>query len=200
MGHWCNSTKGKTKVLRRRAGAMLPCPPQLANEMDQYQCCAFAVRGRWVTALGMVRPFKDHNQCELYLTFWSLAVSLCTTRFNIKKFHVVPTLRLCVLYGSQNKRRLFRYTALTDSFLQPRRRVFTARYVLGPYIKQITFRLQRVKEAVYSSQGRELCHMEPNPLMFSREMTVVYCENYLKGKYTRFLKIRNFLCQICYYT
>jgi hypothetical protein len=37
------------------------------------------------------------------LTFQSLAVTLRTIRFNIKKFHVVPTLRLCVLYGSQNK-------------------------------------------------------------------------------------------------
>jgi hypothetical protein len=40
------------------------------------------------------------------LTFSSLAVSLRTTRFNIKKFYVVPTLRLCVLYGSQNKQQL----------------------------------------------------------------------------------------------
>jgi hypothetical protein len=31
------------------------------------------------------------------------------TRFNIKKFYVVPTLRLCVLYGSQNKQQLLPY-------------------------------------------------------------------------------------------
>jgi hypothetical protein len=37
----------------------------------------------------------------------SLAVTILTTRFNIKKFYVVPTLRLCVLYGSQNKQQLF---------------------------------------------------------------------------------------------
>jgi hypothetical protein len=37
------------------------------------------------------------------LTFQTLAVTLRTTRFNIKKFYMVPTLRLCVLYGSQNK-------------------------------------------------------------------------------------------------
>jgi len=35
-----------------------------------------------------------------------------------------------VLYGSQNKQRLFPYTALNVSFLKPRRSVFTARYGL----------------------------------------------------------------------
>ena len=32
-------------------------------------------------------------------------------QFNIKKFCVLPTMHLCVLCGSQNKQRLFRYTA-----------------------------------------------------------------------------------------
>ena len=43
---------------------------------------------------------------------------------------------LCVLRGSQNKQRLFPYTALTDWFVrvQPRRSVFTARYGLGVYL------------------------------------------------------------------
>jgi hypothetical protein len=38
-------------------------------------------------------------------------------RFNIKKFYVVPTLRLCVLYGSQNKQQLLPYKTLRDWFL-----------------------------------------------------------------------------------
>jgi len=39
-------------------------------------------------------------------------------QLNIHKFHVLPTqLYLCVLCGSQNKQRLFPYTALTDLFL-----------------------------------------------------------------------------------
>ena len=42
---------------------------------------------------------------------------------------------LCVLCGSENKQRLFPYTALTDWFLLPRRSVFTARYGLYRYIK-----------------------------------------------------------------
>jgi len=45
---------------------------------------------------------------------------------------------LSVLYGSQL---LFVYTSLTDWFLELCRRVFTARYGLSPYIKQITFSL-----------------------------------------------------------
>jgi hypothetical protein len=40
-----------------------------------------------------------------------------TTRFDIKKFYVLPTLYLCVLYGSQNKQWLLHYTALTGCFL-----------------------------------------------------------------------------------
>jgi hypothetical protein len=51
------------------------------------------------------------------LTFWSLAVTLRTTRFNIKKVCVVPTLPLCVLYGSQNKQQLLPYKTLRDWFL-----------------------------------------------------------------------------------
>jgi hypothetical protein len=52
-----------------------------------------------------------------HLTFYSLAVTLRTTRFNIKKFYVVPTLRLCVLYGSQEKQQLLPYKTLRDWFL-----------------------------------------------------------------------------------
>ena len=44
------------------------------------------------------------------------------------------TVYLCVLCGSENKRRLFPYTTLTGWFVQRRRSVFTARYGLGLYI------------------------------------------------------------------
>jgi hypothetical protein len=40
-----------------------------------------------------------------------------TTRFHIKKLYVVPTLPLCVLYGSQNKQQLLPYETLRDRFL-----------------------------------------------------------------------------------
>jgi len=35
----------------------------------------------------------------------------------MQKFYVLPTMHLCVLCGSQNKQRLFLFTALTDWFL-----------------------------------------------------------------------------------
>jgi hypothetical protein len=52
---------------------------------------------------------------------------------------MVPTLRLCILYGSQNKQQLLPCKTLRDWFLQPKWRVFTTRYALSPYIKQIRF-------------------------------------------------------------
>ena len=39
------------------------------------------------------------------------------SQFNIQQFYVFPTVYLCVLCGSENKQRLFPYTALTDWFL-----------------------------------------------------------------------------------
>ena len=39
-------------------------------------------------------------------------------RFNIHKFYVLPTQRICVLCGSENKQRLFPYTALTGFYNQ----------------------------------------------------------------------------------
>jgi len=41
---------------------------------------------------------------------------------------------LCVLCGSENKQRLFPYTALSGWFLWPRWIVFTARYGLNGYV------------------------------------------------------------------
>ena len=48
-------------------------------------------------------------------------------QFNIQQLYVLPTLYLRVLYLSQNKQRL---TVQTDWFLQPRWKMFTARYEL----------------------------------------------------------------------
>jgi len=39
-------------------------------------------------------------------------------QFNIQQLYVLPhTVYLCVLCGSENKQRLFPYTALTDRFV-----------------------------------------------------------------------------------
>jgi hypothetical protein len=40
-----------------------------------------------------------------------------TTSFNLKKFCLMPTQCIYVLYGSEKKQRLFHCTALTDWFL-----------------------------------------------------------------------------------
>ena len=48
-----------------------------------------------------------------YTTFQSLPVTFRTTKFNIKKFYIVVTWNLCVLYGSRNKQQIFPYTTLT---------------------------------------------------------------------------------------
>jgi hypothetical protein len=55
---------------------------------------------------------------------------------NIQKFYMVLAVR-CVLYVSQNRERLLLYTSLTDWFLWSWWKVFTARYGLIAYIKQI---------------------------------------------------------------
>jgi hypothetical protein len=72
--------------------------------------------------------YVPHSGHYMYRT----VVTICIARFNIHKFYVLSTqLYLCVLCGSQNKQRLFPYTALTGWFVEPRRCVFTARYGLG---------------------------------------------------------------------
>jgi hypothetical protein len=70
------------------------------------------------------------------LTFYSPAVSLRTTRFNIQKFYMVLALCSCVLYGSQNRQRLcFIHHWLVGFYNRVGK--FTARYGMIPYIKQI---------------------------------------------------------------
>jgi hypothetical protein len=51
------------------------------------------------------------------LTFYSLPVTIRTTRFNIQKFCMVISLHLFVLCGSQKKQYIFPYTSLADRFL-----------------------------------------------------------------------------------
>jgi hypothetical protein len=46
------------------------------------------------------RYLLHRTMSRVWLTFESLAVTLHTTKLNDEKFYVVPTLRLCVLYGS----------------------------------------------------------------------------------------------------
>ena len=54
---------------------------------------------------------------QVRLSYDEKSFSCFNSRFNIKKFYVVPTLHLCVLYGSQNKQQLLPYKTLRDWFL-----------------------------------------------------------------------------------
>jgi len=69
---------------------------------------------------GQYKCFTDHEyfrNCGYFTPFGKL-VTIRTTSFNINTFYVLPTQCIfCVLYGSENKQRLFLYTALTDCFL-----------------------------------------------------------------------------------
>jgi len=44
---------------------------------------------------------------------------MCSIRFNIQQFYVMPTLYLCVLCRYENKQLLFPHTALTEKALWP---------------------------------------------------------------------------------
>ena len=59
-------------------------------------------------------PYVPHSGHYMYRT----VVTIRTTSFNIQQLYVLPTnCILSVLCGSENKQRLFPYTALTDWFL-----------------------------------------------------------------------------------
>jgi len=76
----------------------------------------------------------QHQMIGFYnrdISLYSSVVTICTIRFNIQQFYVLPTVCIYVLYGSQNKQPLFPYTSLTAWFLQLRRSLFTARYELN---------------------------------------------------------------------
>jgi len=51
------------------------------------------------------------------LTFQSLAVTICTTSFDVPKFFILPAVCLYVLRGSQNKPHILPYTAFSNWFL-----------------------------------------------------------------------------------
>jgi len=64
-------------------------------------------------------PLSGHRCAHgIWVNPNSAVVTICTARFNTQQFYVLPTqLYLCVLCGSENKQRLFPYTALTDWFV-----------------------------------------------------------------------------------
>jgi hypothetical protein len=84
------------------------------------------------TCKGQKQEFLDRNMIEECVASESMDYSLKPTghqtyrQFNIHKFYILPTQCIYVLCGSENKQPLFSYTALTDWFVYPRERVFTA--------------------------------------------------------------------------
>ena len=66
-------------------------------------------------------------------------------------------MHLCVLRGSQNKQRLFLYTALTYRFLKPRQRVFTARYEMGLKSDRYSFVLKGLNIKDFSGRWVTTC-------------------------------------------
>ena len=69
-------------------------------------------------------------------SFYTLAVTLRTTRFNIQKLYMVLTLRLCVVPRAKNKQRILALHNISRLVLYKRGEVITVRYALSPYIKQ----------------------------------------------------------------
>ena len=74
-------------------------------------------------------------------------VTWYTNTLNTQKLYILLTqcTKCFVFYGSRNKQRLLSNTALTDWFLEQRRKVFTARYKLDLQIKEFTLCLLRFK-------------------------------------------------------
>ena len=59
---------------------------------------------------------------------------------------MVLTLRLCVVYGSQKNTATFALYSINRLVFYNRRGVFTVRYGLGPYMKQIRFVFKGLKD------------------------------------------------------
>jgi hypothetical protein len=103
----------------------------------------------------------------------------------------VPTLRLCVLYGSQNKQQLLPYKTLRDWFLQQKWRVLTARYALSPYIKQICF----VFKGLINNNGSE-----SNCIESSAQPAVTLFSLMQQGFLINYLNILLFVCLfVCWF-
>ena len=73
------------------------------------------------SALNSLSRYLHNCYSSTFTSQWSLYVPhsghYMYHQFNIQQFYVLPTHYLCVLCGSQNKQRLFPYTALTDWFV-----------------------------------------------------------------------------------
>jgi hypothetical protein len=58
------------------------------------------------------------DSCVINCAVLTYSYHVMYCQFNIQKFYVLLTQCVCVLCGSEDKQRLFPYTALTDWFLK----------------------------------------------------------------------------------
>jgi len=98
---------------RGLCGELITCP----EEFYRMWCVVLCVWPRNLENEEPVTRVGPQRHGNNILTFYSLAVSLCTTRFNIQKILHGARFALSVLYGSQNRQRHLLYTALTGWFL-----------------------------------------------------------------------------------
>jgi len=61
-------------------------------------------RGRSFIVMIIVVILSLYTSCSISLTFKILAVTVHTTKFNIKRFHILPRVPLCFSFGSWNKK------------------------------------------------------------------------------------------------
>jgi hypothetical protein len=80
--------------------------------------------------LGIWLPSRDSNKELLSNPLRDQLLYYVPPGYSFNNYPFRPSSVFSVLYGSQNKHRLYPYTALTDWFLLPRRSKFTARYGL----------------------------------------------------------------------
>ena len=90
------------------------CVP-LSNRVRSY--CRFHLTIKWIIQGASVKPVTTFGQFHANTNDPSKPSGfLRTARFNIQKSYVLYTQFINNLYGSENKQRLFLYTALTDCF------------------------------------------------------------------------------------
>jgi hypothetical protein len=98
------------KPLRREAKHTPPYTAKVKNEWS----CNFTAH--MPSRLAHYNFTLLHVLYHQSLNFQSLNITLRAIRFNIQKFYIVLTLRLCVLNASHRRQRLLPYTALADCF------------------------------------------------------------------------------------
>jgi hypothetical protein len=98
---------------------------------EQYTC-ALCERSKWKCCMFFLTISRDYAfRIAAHSAFLSSVVIIRTGCCNIKKsWNYIHTAYLCVLYGSQNKQRLFPYTGFYN-----RDGVFTARYELTTFLR-----------------------------------------------------------------